>query len=954
MSRDSDVGEADEKTLGQRIRPFVRRSIERVPPAGRLLHRLYDEPRQLAQDRQLELSRALKRVRRLEVRLGEEAKVLEAFPALVQMYESLRGTYAERRVAGAPVPAASDVEAVEREAVRAAPYSEFFSTLSLEGEVTPALVAMTRALIESSEPSRARCIAQVLQQYDPLRPAAEVCLGILAFAEPMPETAWNLLSRNELPLVLRWAADEYFQLAFRLDPATAESSLSKALKGEVAMEVDPYIWIRVAYHAFAANALELALWTLERAEAAVSDVRDPQRMTRLGKRISALREWLDRATRADEIVDLPEGEIPFALVGYSHPEWEANSTDLDDPTETLATLSRLISFDDVTFDGDAGLVAAADRLRADRAAARHVSGPKRTVRLFEVERDLSRYAAVPDGTWIVVSDWFRNPLAGWRYDVPLNPRLRPIFLSFEITPLSLAAPGAIDYLRRYAPIGCRDWDSVFLLLAARVPAFFSGALITTVGGAVGDGSARHQGGVKPDSRPIFVDVAPDRPGRRASRSTPAMRDRDLAGNLSLAADALRELRAGDPVVASSVRAYLAARALGAQAEFKPDDRGDFRVTDYLDLPDDDFTLMQRGIADKLGAVLGALIAGEPEHRVYEAWRAACADDVARAEGELHSITWNPDPTFDLDQACQVIRSASVIAERSQPAESDGSEVNVEFSVDENYKHQLEIVLASVVEHTDRAIRAFVLCRGYEPADFERMAQLFPTVSFVWMPTDNVEYGQIPDKIRWATIVTMDRTILPVLLPEVERIIHFDLDALCLDDLGELFDVDMEGTAIAAVDAPQPIYVGGLDTFRRSARRLRREGKPDIARELIIRTHAQHPFDFEIFNAGVMVLDLAKMRTDDVCNRFLGYIQRFGLNGQVIMNLYVGRDRKKVSADWNRLVRLEVAEKPKIAHWAGPFKPWRGNQYAPGREWWQEQEDRFAARVAARSASTSSI
>jgi lipopolysaccharide biosynthesis glycosyltransferase len=334
--------------------------------------------------------------------------------------------------------------------------------------------------------------------------------------------------------------------------------------------------------------------------------------------------------------------------------------------------------------------------------------------------------------------------------------------------------------------------------------------------------------------------------------------------------------------------------------------------------------------------------------VYAVWGEACAADVARAEAELDSITGDPEPNFDLEQACRVIRTASVTVERREPAPGDGPEINVEFSVDQNYKHQLEIVLDSVVQRTERPVRAFVLCRGLGSEDFQRVAGHFPTVSFVWLPTDNVDYGPIPDKIRWATIVTMDRTMLPELLHEVDRIIHFDLDALCLGDLAELFDIDLEGTAIAAVDAPQPVYLSGLETFRRTAHRLRREGQFDIAREIIIRTHKQHPFDFDIFNAGIMVLDLAKMRSDNVCRRYLGYIQRFGINGQVIMNVFVGRERKKVHPDWNRLVRMEVAGPPKIAHWAGPFKPWRGHQFVPGREWWQEQEDHFAARIAGRA------
>jgi lipopolysaccharide biosynthesis glycosyltransferase len=823
------------------------------------------------------------------------------------------------------------------EALKAKVYTDFFQMLCIDGDFDRAAVATTRRLIARSETSRARSITQVFQRYDELRPIADICLALCALDEPMPKPAWTLFTRNDLGLVVRWAANEYFQLAFSVDPAAAASSLTRVLSGEVPLDADPGVWIQIAYYGFSAGALDLAEQTLKRAETAMAKVTARDRRARLQARVSTLREWLERAARAAEPVDAPEDEIPVALVGFKHPDWSGMSRDLDDPIETLAALGHLLRHDGLRFSGDPGLVAAAERLRGDVPAERRVSGGEQTVRLFEVDRDVSQYAAVPPGTWMIVSEWFTQPLAGPRYDLPLNPTLRPIFISFHVNPDALSAPGAIEYLRKYAPIGCCDWDTVFLLLAAGVPAFFSGALTMTVDTVVPRAS-------RPTSTTTFVDFAPDGPGEKSSRMSSEVKDRDLGSNLTAAADELRRYRDGGArVVTSDLRFALAARAVGCPSEFRPRDTGDHRVVDFLQLADDDFAAIQGGISDKLAAVLGAVLSGRSENEVYETWREVCAAEVKAAEAELHSVTWDPAPTFDLDQACKVIRSASVTVERSEPGPG-GSEINVEFSVDQNYKHQLDIVLDSVVEHASRPVRAFVLCRGHGQDDFDRLARLFPTVSFVWLPTDNVSYGPIPDKIRWATIVTMDRTMLPVLLGDVDRIIHFDLDALCLSDLAELFDVDLEGTAIAAVDAPQPVYLGGLDTFRRAVRRHRREGNLDIARELIIRTHSQHQFDFEIFNAGIMVLDLAKMRADDVCQRFLGYIQRFGINGQVIMNVYVGRNRKKVDADWNRLVRLEVAGPPKVAHWAGPYKPWRDHHYVTARELWRDQEERFAART----------
>jgi lipopolysaccharide biosynthesis glycosyltransferase len=354
--------------------------------------------------------------------------------------------------------------------------------------------------------------------------------------------------------------------------------------------------------------------------------------------------------------------------------------------------------------------------------------------------------------------------------------------------------------------------------------------------------------------------------------------------------------------------------------------------------------MRRGVSDKLAAVLGAIVDGRAEHEVYKAWQEACAADVAEAEAELRSVKGSPTLNFDLDQVCKVIRSATVSVERSEPARVDGPEVNVEFSLDGNYKHQLDIVLDSVVEHTGRPVRAFALCRGHSQADFDRMARLFPSVSFVWLPTDDVDYGRIGGMNNWVTPATMDRTIMPELLPEVDRIIHFDLDALCLSDLAELFDVDMEGTAIAGATTPQPSFRSGFYTLRRNAERLRKEGHPELARELILRTHSEHSFDFDVFNAGIMLLDLAKMRADDFCGRILPYVQRFGLNGQVVLNTYVGGNRKVIGNEWNRLIRLEANEERKACHWVGKFKPWRTDVYVTGRELWRGQEERFAART----------
>jgi lipopolysaccharide biosynthesis glycosyltransferase len=836
----------------------------------------------------------------------------------------------------------AELAAVQAEAGRSAVFADFFDALGADGDLSRAMVTMTRTLIgRPGGTSEARIFAQVFQQYDEVRPIAEICVALCAFAEPMPEPAWALFTRNDLALVIRWAAAEYFQLGFRRDPDTAAASLARVLSGEIPLDADPHVWIEIAYASFSAGVLELVDQALERAEGAMPTVADGDRAERLRARLSNLRQWLGRAARASQPVPLPEDEIPFALVGFQHPEWSSVSRGLDDFADTLAVLGQLLRHENVRLDGEPDLVDVATRLRDGVPTEARVVGDTTTVRLYEIDRDVSRHAAVPDGTWVVVSEWFAHPLADWHFDIPLNPKLRPIFISFHITPDQLRTPGAVDYLRDHGPIGCRDRDTVLLLYGAGVPAFFSGPLTTTVDHVFRPIAARTP---KPSAETLFVGVASDGAGERHSGQLRAARSRDLGANLLAAHEDLQRCRnSGARIVTSDVRLSAALRALGCQVDFRLADPQDYRAVDFTDLEDADVSAIQRGISEKLATVLAAALAGRPEREVYEVWREACGVDVARAEEELRRFPDYPKLGFDLTRVCAAIRDTTVVFERTQPG-PDGAQINVEFSVDENYKHQLDIVLDSVIERCSRPVRAFVLCRGHGPGDFERMAALFPTVSFVWLQTDAVDHGNVRGKIPWATIVTMDRTILPELLTDVDRIIHFDLDALCLADLAELFDVDLAGNWIAAADEPQPSYGRGFNSLRDSARLLRREGFPDLAREYLIRTHAKLTFDFEIFNAGVMVLDLAGMRAGNFCGTYLAYVGRFGINGQRVLNVGVGSDRTKLSADWNRLARLEVTDTPKVVHWAGPFKPWAGHPYVPGRELWRDQEVRFEART----------
>ncbi len=865
------------------------------------------------------------------------------------LYESLRGNYDVRMSPAAEPPAPADIEAVKRAALYVNDlYVGFFRMVAADGDLDRAAIRFHRELLHNAmePPGRARSIAQVLQLNERLRPVADACLAISALREPVPGTSWTMLRRNDLEFVLRHVPVEYFRCAleFGFDPQAAPAAIDKVAAGEIEMTAAAPVWVELALLLFSAGFEPQAGYALGRAETSLVKLTDEDRVPRLQARIDTLRSWIGRAGGSFESARLPAGQVSIGLVGYEHPDRRLASQSAIDQIETLTVLGYLARYSGVQFAGSDDLVAVADQLRVGVPAQRRIDVESVQVNLAAVHRDLSEFAAVPEDTWLIVTSWFENPLLDVRFDAPLDPRVRPIFLSFRVEEPALERAGVIDYLKRHGPVGCADWESMQLLQAAGVPAFFSGMLVMTAGAAFSaDGEP---GGGEPAGNEVaWFDLAPEGRGRRRSVRWTAIRDRGFAENLRETAATLRTWQERiAKVITANLPLALAARSLGLEVDFRPKNTGDSALTDLGSLSDAEFDGLARGIEDKLAVVFGAVLAGQTSDEVYAAWREACAPDVVAAQARTDSVPELGALDFDLNEFCGRIREDAVIVERSEPAGA-GTELNIEFSLDAKYKPQLDVVLDSVVANTDRPVRAFVLCRQHGPEDFERMARLFPTVSFVWLPTDHVDYGPIAGKVPWASLATMDRTLLPLILPDVDRMMHLDLDLLILGDLAELFDTPFEGRPLVAVHEPQMCFRSGYDTVRRTAQRLRQLGTPDLAVELMSRVVARHPFDFSVFNAGVMMMNLDRMRADDFCFRFLPYVQRYGVNGQEVLNIYVGDDYVRVGTQWNRNARLEPLDDTVIAHWAGPFKPWRSDWYVSGRELWQTAEARFRARTA---------
>jgi len=159
-----------------------------------------------------------------------------------------------------------------------------------------------------------------------------------------------------------------------------------------------------------------------------------------------------------------------------------------------------------------------------------------------------------------------------------------------------------------------------------------------------------------------------------------------------------------------------------------------------------------------------------------------------------------------------------------------------------------------------------------------------------------------------------RLLLPELMPpSVERILYLDCDVLCTGSLAPLWRTDLRGELLGAVrdpGAPTISAAGGLPGFRAGAGRLR--------------------FWSDYFNSGVLLMDLARCREEDLTTTMLNYLQdnstRLRFVDQDALNFAADDRWLRLERRWNDLIYgyergRDGAVEPGILHFAGAEKPW---------------------------------
>lgn len=217
---------------------------------------------------------------------------------------------------------------------------------------------------------------------------------------------------------------------------------------------------------------------------------------------------------------------------------------------------------------------------------------------------------------------------------------------------------------------------------------------------------------------------------------------------------------------------------------------------------------------------------------------------------------------------------------------------------------------------------------------------YPKASVEFL-TMGKQYDDAGITIQHITTATYYRLDLPNLLPKVNKCIYLDVDLIVKEDLSLLFRTSVDDRYIAGVLAAG--YYSSEEKIK-----MKEE-------ELGI------PFD-QYVNAGVLLMNLAKMRQDNMAEKFAALLPKnFSSQDQDILNTACYGKIRVLPFKYNAMTKYkfslpqsyedipelekcyaknewkDAVEHPVIIHYADKLKPWMDVCSESSKDWWQVVE-----------------
>ena len=235
-----------------------------------------------------------------------------------------------------------------------------------------------------------------------------------------------------------------------------------------------------------------------------------------------------------------------------------------------------------------------------------------------------------------------------------------------------------------------------------------------------------------------------------------------------------------------------------------------------------------------------------------------------------------------------------------------------FASDDNYAKPMGVAIASILsnKHPGDNIHIYVLENNISDENRENIFRLQSIAPFTieYVQIDERQFESFPLRgSKHFSFVTWYRLVLPSVLKDVEKLLYLDCDIVVNTSLYPLYTTDMKDE-----------YICGVIDF--------------LVKENCTRLQLER-----YVNAGVLMVNLEKMRQDGTQAKFFSYVKnnskKILWNDQDVLNVVCNDGLKYVDSHWNVQVSgfdgygidefQTIGSHAYVMHFISEKKPWEG-------------------------------
>ena len=240
-------------------------------------------------------------------------------------------------------------------------------------------------------------------------------------------------------------------------------------------------------------------------------------------------------------------------------------------------------------------------------------------------------------------------------------------------------------------------------------------------------------------------------------------------------------------------------------------------------------------------------------------------------------------------------------------------IPIYFASDKNYLPYLTVAIKSLINFANQEdeYRIYILTNDLKTEDIKELKSFekFNTIIEIADVKEKIETIKNKLVVRdYYSISIYFRLFIPSMFPEYNKAIYLDSDIILNKDVAELFRVDIKDNYLGAV-LDEVVYSNYDFTY--------------YAKEVLNVSENQY------FNSGVLIMNLAKFRTNNIEYDFYNWVNNNNFNAvapdQDYLNITCKNSVMYLNSGWNQMPMGKKEKDSKfvyLIHYNMFLKPWK--------------------------------